>query len=132
MIGYEFPAPSLCRESWRRTHVWNLVSHLGRSLNVPALSPVVPLVVGDEQVSGKARPSADLYSKSRMVFGDMTLELAFPPPALCPAGGPGPSCQAAKAGDACPCHQAPNSPSGHLQVSRLGLCAAWQLWIHVG
>lgn len=37
-----------CRESWRRSHLWSLVRHLGDSLGVPALSPVVPLVVGSE------------------------------------------------------------------------------------
>ncbi|EFJ39865.1 hypothetical protein VOLCADRAFT_78219 [Volvox carteri f. nagariensis] len=36
------------RESWRRTHVWSLVRRLGSGLGVPALSPVVPLVVGPE------------------------------------------------------------------------------------
>ncbi|GLI60844.1 hypothetical protein VaNZ11_003055 [Volvox africanus] len=36
------------RESWRRTHVWSLVHRLGTGLGVPALSPVVPLVVGPE------------------------------------------------------------------------------------
>ncbi|GIL65081.1 hypothetical protein Vafri_18853 [Volvox africanus] len=36
------------RESWRRTHVWSLVRRLGSGLGIPALSPVVPLVVGPE------------------------------------------------------------------------------------
>ncbi|GIM09184.1 hypothetical protein Vretimale_13087 [Volvox reticuliferus] len=36
------------RESWRRTHVWSLVRRLGCGLGIPALSPVVPLVVGPE------------------------------------------------------------------------------------
>ncbi|KAG2427191.1 hypothetical protein HXX76_010910 [Chlamydomonas incerta] len=36
------------REPWRRRHVWSLVRRLGAGLGVPALSPVVPLVVGGE------------------------------------------------------------------------------------
>ncbi|KAG2483953.1 hypothetical protein HYH03_017199 [Edaphochlamys debaryana] len=36
------------REPWRRRHVWSLVERLGRGLGVPALSPVVPLVLGPE------------------------------------------------------------------------------------
>lgn len=36
------------RETWRRAHVWQLVKRLGDGLGVPALSPVVPLVVGPE------------------------------------------------------------------------------------
>ncbi|PNW70771.1 hypothetical protein CHLRE_17g733702v5 [Chlamydomonas reinhardtii] len=35
-------------EPWRRRHVWSLVYRLGAGLGVPALSPVVPLVVGGE------------------------------------------------------------------------------------
>lgn len=37
------------REPWRRAHVWRLARRLGRRLGVPALSPVVPLVVGGER-----------------------------------------------------------------------------------
>jgi len=37
------------RESWRRDHVWALVRQLGSALGVPALSPVIPLVVGTEE-----------------------------------------------------------------------------------
>ncbi|GAX79251.1 hypothetical protein CEUSTIGMA_g6691.t1 [Chlamydomonas eustigma] len=37
------------RESWRRAHVWNLVDRLGSLLGVPALSPVVPIVLGGEE-----------------------------------------------------------------------------------
>ena len=40
--------PPPCRESWRRAHVWGLVERLGAGLNVPALSPIVPLVIGGE------------------------------------------------------------------------------------
>lgn len=40
---------SLHRESWRRAHLWNLVDRLGVLLGVPALSPVVPLVLGGER-----------------------------------------------------------------------------------
>lgn len=36
------------REWWRRHHLWSLVTRLGEGLGVPALSPVVPLVVGPE------------------------------------------------------------------------------------
>ncbi|KAG1666762.1 hypothetical protein FOA52_004598 [Chlamydomonas sp. UWO 241] len=36
------------REPWRRAHVWALAARLGRALGVPALSPVVPLVLGGE------------------------------------------------------------------------------------
>ncbi|GLC45878.1 hypothetical protein PLESTM_001796000 [Pleodorina starrii] len=45
------------RESWRRAHVWSLVRRLGEGLGVPALSPVVPLVVGPEG------PTLDLSSR---------------------------------------------------------------------
>ena len=38
-----------CRESWRRAHLWSLVDRLGALLDVPALSPVVPLVLGGER-----------------------------------------------------------------------------------
>lgn len=37
------------REPWRRAHVWALARRLGARLGVPALSPVVPLVVGGEK-----------------------------------------------------------------------------------
>jgi 8-amino-7-oxononanoate synthase len=37
------------REPWRRAHVWALARRLGARLGVPALSPVVPLVVGGER-----------------------------------------------------------------------------------
>ncbi|GFR51060.1 hypothetical protein Agub_g13382, partial [Astrephomene gubernaculifera] len=39
------------RESWRRAHVWSLAARLGRGLGVPALSPVVPLVVGGQEAA---------------------------------------------------------------------------------
>jgi len=39
------------REPWRRAHVWALARRLGARLGVPALSPVVPLVVGGERVA---------------------------------------------------------------------------------
>ncbi|KAL6753881.1 pyridoxal phosphate-dependent transferase [Haematococcus lacustris] len=45
------------REAWRRSHLWALVSHLGQALGVPALSPVVPLVVGSEQAALKLASS---------------------------------------------------------------------------
>lgn len=36
------------RETWRKAHVWRLSEYLGRLLEIPALSPVVPLVLGGE------------------------------------------------------------------------------------
>lgn len=52
LASFPVPGPlpnTFCtRETWRRAHVWSLVRRLGHGLGVPALSPVVPLVVGPE------------------------------------------------------------------------------------
>jgi 8-amino-7-oxononanoate synthase len=40
------PCPT--RESWRRRHVWDLVTRLSSRVGVPAHSPVIPLVIGLE------------------------------------------------------------------------------------
>eukprot|EP00798_Chlamydomonas_sp_ICE-L_P009702 gene9702-7569_t len=58
------------QESWRRTHLWQLVDLLGERLGVPALSPVVPLVIGPE--------STTLETSSRL------LHLGFHAPAIRP------------------------------------------------
>mmetsp|Transcript_33223 Transcript_33223/g.60048 ORF Transcript_33223/g.60048 Transcript_33223/m.60048 type:complete len:599 (-) Transcript_33223:73-1869(-) len=36
------------KDTWRRQHVWRLSSRLGNALQVPALSPIVPLVIGPQ------------------------------------------------------------------------------------
>eukprot|EP00878_Enallax_costatus_P027038 GHUV01029068.1.p1 GENE.GHUV01029068.1~~GHUV01029068.1.p1 ORF type:complete len:225 (+),score=16.15 GHUV01029068.1:90-677(+) len=38
-------------ESWRRQHVWSLTRYLSQQLNIPAASPIIPLVVGDESAA---------------------------------------------------------------------------------
>lgn len=38
---------------WRRAHVWSLASSLGTLLSVPALSPIIPLVLGEEATTMK-------------------------------------------------------------------------------
>ena len=42
---------SACSESWRRQHVWGLTQYLSQHLNIPAASPIIPLVVGDESAA---------------------------------------------------------------------------------
>lgn len=37
------------RESWRRNYLWDLVNQVSKQLNVPAHSPIIPLVIGSEQ-----------------------------------------------------------------------------------
>jgi hypothetical protein len=37
-----------CSEAWRRQHVWHLTRLLSQRLGIPAASPIIPLVVGDE------------------------------------------------------------------------------------
>jgi 8-amino-7-oxononanoate synthase len=38
-------------EPWRRERVWALAGELGAALGVPALSPIIPVVVGSEQAA---------------------------------------------------------------------------------
>ena len=38
---------------WRRAHVWSLASSLGSLLSVPTLSPIIPLILGEESVTMK-------------------------------------------------------------------------------
>ncbi len=54
------PAPPPSSEPWRRRHVWSLVARLRDGLGVPALSPVVPLVVGGEAAALRLQASAGL------------------------------------------------------------------------
>ena len=39
---------------WRRAHVWSLSSSLGSLLSVSVLSPIIPLVLGDESTTMQA------------------------------------------------------------------------------
>ena len=43
-----------CSEGWRRAHLWSLAAHLGSLLDVPALSPIIPLVLGGEEAALEA------------------------------------------------------------------------------
>ncbi|PNH08471.1 putative 8-amino-7-oxononanoate synthase [Tetrabaena socialis] len=61
----------LNRESWRRAHVWSLVERLGAGLGVPALSPIVPLVVGGE--------AAALGLSSRLLAAGLHVPAIRPP-----------------------------------------------------
>ncbi|MEW5298964.1 MAG: hypothetical protein WDW38_004877 [Sanguina aurantia] len=64
------------RESWRRRHVWALTTELSARLRVPALSPVIPLVIGSEE--------ATLQLSSRLLAAGLHVPAIRPP--TVPAG----------------------------------------------